>query len=527
MRVGTLAFLGALLASVPAFAASTHPAADVAFLVDDELDDAFAAKWDAAIHSDAALTRATAARLATVRDYKSALPALRAQLGKETDPVAQREVLRAVMLFGDETDVDPALAVATPETIDALIDGIARHGGAFAVNAYLTKLRKLPIDISGFFTRALWQREGLVPQLADRLLIVNDDRGWSSLLGTLGDSDAALPAPAAVRAMQSNSEAIRVATVWYLAHGYAANPSLLPQPVRPLITNDPGPQSDREAFGRELLRRMLGGEMKDDDRWLRWLATPEADALLKRRSEISAFFSVEETKLREARCAKLVDLVCTFVPKSNRTIPSQAVRQADFQLPTTLPRGLASDILAARRCTAPWLGIATATVDFAGRVQTLDLRNVNTACFAELNAISRLSLVDNASMRTPLSASGILFVRAQGVTPCLDELPRSAAGPRRVGDDVRAPVVTKRVEPRFPANARRKMGANRDVRVIIECVITREGCIRSIRLLTQSPYPDLNAAAVLAASEWMFDPGRLDGKPVDVIFNLTIRFVVP
>ena len=36
--------------------------------------------------------------------------------------------------------------------------------------------------------------------------------------------------------------------------------------------------------------------------------------------------------------------------------------------------------------------------------------------------------------------------------------------------------------------------------------------------------PVLSRAAVVALSQWQFLPGYLDGKPVDVIFALTVNF---
>jgi TonB family protein len=68
------------------------------------------------------------------------------------------------------------------------------------------------------------------------------------------------------------------------------------------------------------------------------------------------------------------------------------------------------------------------------------------------------------------------------------------------------------------------MGGGYNVLVIVESVISTNGCVRSIRLLEQSPYPDINGAAVMALSQWKFRPGYLDNKPVDVIFNLTVNF---
>ena len=86
------------------------------------------------------------------------------------------------------------------------------------------------------------------------------------------------------------------------------------------------------------------------------------------------------------------------------------------------------------------------------------------------------------------------------------------------------PKVKKRVEPIFPASARQSMGHGRNVLVIVDSVISKTGCVRSMRVVEQSPYPELNGAALMALSQWTFAPGYLDGKPVDVHFNLTINF---
>src|SRR5258706_7181610 len=77
-----------------------------------------------ALQSPNALTRATASRVAAVRDVKTSLPALRAVFDGETDAVAQREELRALVLLGDENDIDRALAAARkdPALMVALVD---------------------------------------------------------------------------------------------------------------------------------------------------------------------------------------------------------------------------------------------------------------------------------------------------------------------------------------------------------------------------------------------------------------------
>lgn len=92
--------------------------------------------------------------------------------------------------------------------------------------------------------------------------------------------------------------------------------------------------------------------------------------------------------------------------------------------------------------------------------------------------------------------------------------------PYRVGEDVKAPVVINRVEPIYPAEAR----ANRIAGiVVVETVIDRNGKVRDVTVLKPLPY-GLDQAAVDAVKQWTFRPGTMDGRPVDVIFNLTVDF---
>jgi len=96
--------------------------------------------------------------------------------------------------------------------------------------------------------------------------------------------------------------------------------------------------------------------------------------------------------------------------------------------------------------------------------------------------------------------------------------PRSDA--LRVGGDVHAPVVIEKVEPSYTEEAR---NARISGIVIIEAVIGRDGAVKNASVLKPLPF-GLDQAAVDAVKQWKFEPGTLDGKPVDVIFNLTVNF---
>lgn len=89
------------------------------------------------------------------------------------------------------------------------------------------------------------------------------------------------------------------------------------------------------------------------------------------------------------------------------------------------------------------------------------------------------------------------------------------------GGTVAAPVIVSRVEPKFPLGAR-SFGVSGII--ILESRISDTGEIHSMRVLKALPSPTLTYAAMDAVRKWKFRPGTLDGKPVEVLFNLTINF---
>jgi protein TonB len=93
-------------------------------------------------------------------------------------------------------------------------------------------------------------------------------------------------------------------------------------------------------------------------------------------------------------------------------------------------------------------------------------------------------------------------------------------GPVRVGGDVKAPVVTDRVEPKYTDTARtaRVQGV-----VIVEAVIDKTGHVDQVKVLKGLPL-GLSEEAERAVREWHFKPGTMNGQPVDVIFDLTVNF---
>lgn len=83
------------------------------------------------------------------------------------------------------------------------------------------------------------------------------------------------------------------------------------------------------------------------------------------------------------------------------------------------------------------------------------------------------------------------------------------------------PKVRKRVEPKWPRGAH-YFGTSG--RIVLEMIITKEGTVTAPRIESALPAPTLSYSALEAVRQWRFEPGKIDGEPVDVIFNLTINF---
>lgn len=512
-----------LAAQTPALTPS-----DIAALVDEADAAKLPEPLTAALASPEALVRATAARVAAVRNAAAVLPALRERLASESDPNAAREEVRALVILGEPADVERAIAATRklPGGIDDVIaDAAARRSDAFEV---LPKLRAAGIEPdSRFMTQALWQRPILAVAAGARFVGARDAAAWRSLLTALRSSSVAMQPGVLAASLDSGSEEIRAASVWYLVHGYAEVPSKIDASVRAALAAPKETASDREAFGRELLRRMTGGAKKSDPRWLAWLQSPEADATIGSEITLFQYFTDDEFLTRKRHC-DVASSDCRVPPRGK--IPSTAVRQPDFQLPTVLPPGLADAVAAGLRCNHSWLATAGARADRVGRVLGVELQRlrIDNNCVTAVTRLMKLSLATPSSIAAPALSNGLVLVRGEKASPCLDEAPlrNEVPAPVRIGGLVTAPVVKRRVEPNFPASARRGMGGGTNVFVTVEAVIAYTGCVRSLTLLQQSPFPELNGAALEAISQWTFEPGRVNGQPVDVIFDLMINFKV-
>ncbi len=101
-----------------------------------------------------------------------------------------------------------------------------------------------------------------------------------------------------------------------------------------------------------------------------------------------------------------------------------------------------------------------------------------------------------------------------------DAPPEVDTGPVRIGVNGVPPKPIRRIEPLYPEAARR---LRIEGVVILEIVVKKDGTVGNVRVL-RSLNPLLDQAAIDAVRQWRFQPGLINGRPVDAYYTLTVRF---
>jgi len=91
----------------------------------------------------------------------------------------------------------------------------------------------------------------------------------------------------------------------------------------------------------------------------------------------------------------------------------------------------------------------------------------------------------------------------------------------RAAGEVKPPKLVRRIEPDYPEIARQ---ARVEGAVILEATTDVFGRVTGVRVLCSIPL--LDAAAVDAVRQWIYEPMVINGRPRPVTFTVTVRFVL-
>jgi len=125
-----------------------------------------------------------------------------------------------------------------------------------------------------------------------------------------------------------------------------------------------------------------------------------------------------------------------------------------------------------------------------------------------------IRLPDEIDSEIEMPDTDIIFGIPEGPPPAEPE------GPIRVGGDVQPPVKVSAPSPQYTEIARK---ARIQGVVIVEAIIDKQGDVTNVKILKGLPM-GLDTAAADAVKKWRFKPATLNGKPVAVIYNLTVNF---
>ena len=92
-------------------------------------------------------------------------------------------------------------------------------------------------------------------------------------------------------------------------------------------------------------------------------------------------------------------------------------------------------------------------------------------------------------------------------------------GPVRIGGQLSAPALLKRVEPVYPAIAQM---ASIDGVVILDAIVDEHGRVQSLKVLRGHPL--LAKAAIEAVQQWEYEPLKLNGAPTPFELSVSLWF---
>lgn len=112
---------------------------------------------------------------------------------------------------------------------------------------------------------------------------------------------------------------------------------------------------------------------------------------------------------------------------------------------------------------------------------------------------------------------GVIVGNGAEVRPVLP----TPARPTRVSGGVMEGALIQKIQPVYPRLA---LVTRTEGSVVLQAVISREGVIENLQVISGSPY--LSRAAVEAVHQWRYRPYRLNGEPVEVETQIVVNFTL-
>jgi TonB family protein len=498
--------------------------------------------------------RAAAARVAHVGFVKTVAPAIRQALEVETDADAAREQIRALAALApaeEDAFLRRAAARFAGRLDFALLEALARTRHAAVVDLLLDPSNSFAIDRAQEAELVLLGSR-LTPEAgiryADAVLDRADADRWKAFLAAAAFRKISLPDSVLSSGIASREPEIAGRSAWALAVAHASGESLgttVPEGIAPPASTNPD-----VGFALRLARRRVGDSFETDSAWIAFLEDRAHETIADSIGPYDTILSLLSVAERDAVRKRWELRNRSARPGGGGRDPGKTLKQggdarwvprqpavkpevetASLRAVTDLPRGVLQDALAISGCRPDrdgLFGASSVRYNVEGRplqVTSLDV-SVSKACDLAARNLVLLTIAPRSALPVKQRPEILLGVAGEGCMGELDEIPVAEPGAvghsqiQRVGGDVEAPVLVKRAEPEYPAEARR---AGLEGVVILEAIISESGCVREV-VVSKGAGPLLDFQAMRAVFQWRYKPAQLNGRPVRVYLTVTVSF---
>lgn len=512
----------------------------VALLIAGDVGSAELARWAEALADARPEVRAAAARAAFASGAASLVPALLSAVEKEADRAAAREEFMALGALAPGK-VDVALLAAARRfeggPYGALARSLGRRGpSALALAPRLGELPLAAPDWKAFF---LWStREGTqkLAAAADAALATGKAAAWAGLVAVAQESGEAIEDATIAQAVRSGSSETRADTYCHLLRLHERGDEPGPR-TRSALDESPEAKGEGDdpvaSIAFELLGRALGRRGRDRTALIEGLSGEEiALRLPTDTATLKELEGPERAAYGQARFGD-PDGVNEKLKKGwqEKSARKRARRDMRMRTASDFPPGLATDVLARAGCDVEkldpirWVGLE-ASYNGEGILKKAGLfpmEGLSPACQTAARVLLLMAFRPLDRAPRPNETDVVVLPLAQTFLSCVAGMPASQAGPDERdhhGGRITPPKKVHNVDPRYPDLARK---VRRGGTVILEALISRSGCMRSVEVV-HGPALDLEGAAIKAVAFWRYTPALLAGKPVPTLITVTVNF---
>jgi len=519
----------------------------VALLVGHVTQPAAAARLGAALRDPNANVRAAAARVSFVGGIRGMANPVMVALAQETSLPAAVEEIRLLVHFG--TDVHrKAIEEAVARFGERVVASTAIE---LAVNEGPAVIARLPLFRAADAGKETLSRVIRMATKNDRAAlerVVRDALTGNDAVLMAAALDAAilqrvfdLPEPLLLSTVTHTMPALSIEGVWYLAQSWDGKKPWSPAVLRGMqsaLDAQVASPSAGVRFAREIVARLRGAPPAVSPEWqtllssgdismMRLVTRPFAiDVLTNREFDVAARGIGSTAKA-------LKDIRERTDPPKPKAAPRNALVVPFLEAASGYPPEFASDVFKVSGCLLSGEGdrtksdgaeggfVALRTDGRPASISMLGSRVAQPACVTAAQTLLRSAVGYPPETAEPQASKTVLIPFESSFFACQDRSFVAPGPPRQIqGEGVERPTKTVNVPPTYPQSAidDRVQGI-----VILEAVISHEGCITSARVL-RGLDGRLDWAAVRAVIQWRFTPTLLNGVAVPVIMTVTVQF---